>query len=94
MRTNMFGTQGYCTDEQRKQSLDHRCNHLDFKSCIDLSVGVKITCFYSDKVSLTNYTKDIASFMTWWTLNVLPMLNGFSGVDTIKFEIEGFNIIS
>jgi len=94
MRINVLNKEGMLTEEDRKAKLAHGCDHLTFETCLDLSEPIKIYSYGStDKVSLTNYSKDIASFITWWTIIVLTDLNGFSGFHNVRFEPIGFTVI-
>ena len=72
--------------EERKKKLEHYSAGYLFKSCIDLSEGVYI---YPD-----SYTSDdskllaaVAEFVAWWMCNIHSELNGFSGMDTIKWTV-------
>ena len=47
----------------------------------------------NNKISLQNYSKDVASFICWWTHFVKKDLNGFSGFSHVKFEPQGFDVI-
>jgi len=80
----------YITTEERKKKLTHMCNYFNFESCIDLSQGVKVTPILRGKdmveIPFNVIAQDIACFTAWWTMNILPTLNGFSGLDTIKWE--------
>jgi hypothetical protein len=42
MRINVLNKPGMLTDEDRKQPLEHGCDHFTFKSCLDLSEPVQI----------------------------------------------------
>lgn len=82
----------FISEEERKKPLKHMCAYFVFESCVDLSSGVKATPIVlnksDEKVGLDIVARDVASFSAWWTMNILPTLNGFSGVDTIKWEFE------
>lgn len=92
---NIFGGEGYLTDEQRKKPLQHGCEHLTFESCIDLSKPIRVIPYGNSKeCSLQQYSRDVASFFCWWTNNVHKDLNGFSGLHSAKFELVGFTIKS
>lgn len=81
----------YLTQEERKQPISHMCNYFTFKSCADLSQGVKITAItgnpkYKENPNLI--AQDVACFTCWWVLTFRENLNGFAGLDTIKWEVE------
>lgn len=83
------------TDEDRKAPLEHGCNHVTFKTCLDLSEPVKVIPYGNPKaISLKNYTEDVMSFTAWWVHFVRKDLNGFSGFSHVKFELVGFEIVT
>ena len=93
-RCNIFGRRELLTKEDRKQSLEHGCNHFRFESNIDLSNGIRVIPYGSSKVfSAEDYSKDLMIFMVWWTKNILEDLNGFSGFSNIKFEFVDFKLV-
>jgi hypothetical protein len=44
--------------------------------------------FYSVEV----YSRDVASFISYWNYFVAKDLNGFSGFSHVKFELVGFQL--
>lgn len=96
-KLNIFNQEGYLTDKQRKEPLEHICNHFIFKSNMDLSEKIKVIPIGWTEgeefklVWLERYTTDIAIFISWWTIHVWRDLNGFPGLSCIKFE-EFFDI--
>ena len=88
-RINILNKVGLLTSEDRKQPLEHGCIHSTFKTNIDLSQGVEIIPYGSAKMTLEQYSQDIASFMVWWTHFVMEDLNGFSGFSNVKFSLKG-----
>lgn len=94
MTTNILNYQGYIKDEDRKQKLEHGCEYFTFETCLDLSQPVKVIPYGSStEFSLNQYSRDVASFICWWTHFVKEHLNGFSGFSNVKFEPIGFKII-
>jgi len=92
-KINILNKVGMLTEEDRKQPLEHGCNHFTFKTCIDLSQPIKVIPYgVSKEQSFQAYSQDIASFMVWWTNFVMEDLNGFSGFSHVKFELEGFTL--
>ena len=78
------------TSEDRKAPLERGCNHFTFKTCLDLSEGIKVIPYGNPKkVSIDQYSQDVASFITWWTKCVMKDLNGFSGFSHVKFHLCG-----
>jgi len=80
---------GFLTKEERKNPIEHGCSHATFKAVADLSSGVTIKPYGDGK----NYTAqqmacDVAQFTMWWGRELHKRLNGFSGIDTIKWTIE------
>ena len=93
-RINILNKQGMLSNSDRKQPLIHSCSHFTFESCIDLSIGVKVTPFGNyDKYSINRYSQDLASFMCWWNHFVMKDLNGFSGFSQVNFELVGFTLV-
>ena len=91
---NILGKKGYLTDEERKQPLEHGCDYVTFKTCLDLSKPIQVIPYGRSKfLPLDLYSRDVASFICWWTNLVHKDLNGFSGFHSLKFELEGFNVI-
>jgi hypothetical protein len=82
----------YLTEAERKEKIIHNCEYYQFESCVDLSQGVKIKQIYYRDEDLTKthpekLAVDVAQFTIWWTYSFHKKLNGFSGIDTIKFEV-------
>lgn len=93
-RVNILNKQGMLTSEDRKEPLEHGCNAVTFKSCLDLSQGVKVIPYTnSGKISVHQYSQDLSAFMCWWEHLVKKDLNGFSGFSHIKFELVGFELV-
>lgn len=93
-KINILNKQGFLSDEDRKKPLEHGCEYFTFKSCIDLSKGVQVIPYGRQKVfSINDYSRDLASFITWWTKCVYEDLNGFSGFAHVDFEFVGFDLM-
>lgn len=93
-RINILNKEGFLTDEDRKQPLWHGCEWLTFDTCLDLSEPIIVKAYGSPReVSLDMYSRDVASFITWWSYFVKRDLNGFSGFYHTKFVPVGFKII-
>ncbi|MDD3875492.1 MAG: hypothetical protein PHT69_02665 [Bacteroidales bacterium] len=93
-KINILNKPGLLTNEDRKETLQHSCDYIEFTTCLDLSEPVKMRLYgTSNKISIQNYSKDIASFICWWTHFVQKDLNGFSGFYNVKFEPIGFEVI-
>jgi hypothetical protein len=93
-KINILNKVGMLTEEDRKAHLQHACNSLMFETCLDLSEPIKVIPYGNQKkVSLQEYSRDVASFICWWTHFVQKDLNGFSGFGHVKFEPVGFVII-
>jgi hypothetical protein len=81
-RLNFFSQEGYLTNKQRKEPLEHRCGYFTFTSCIDLSKGVTVT----GKGTQKQLTEACVSFGVWWGREIHRSLNGFSGTDTVSYD--------
>lgn len=94
-RINILNKPGMLTDVDRKQPLQHMCEHCNFETCLDLSEPIKVFVYGTRmELPVQLYTRDVASFISWWTENVLPDLNGFSGFHNIKFELQAFELVN
>ena len=93
-KINILNKVGLLTAEDRKEKLQHGCEHFTFETCLDLSEPIKVIPYGNEtKVSLQNYSRDIARFFCWWTHFVQKDLNGFSGFSNVKFEPVGFTVV-
>lgn len=93
-KINILNKQGMLTKEDRKHRLEHGCDHFTFETCLDLSEPVKVIPYgNASSYSLEDYSRDIASFICWWTHFVQKDLNGFSGFSHVKFVPVGFTLI-
>lgn len=94
MRINILNKQGMLSDDDRKQPLEHNCEHLWFQTCLDLSKPINVYPFGNTKeITVNQYSSDVASFFTWWTNFVHKDLSGFSGFSNVKFNLVGFKIV-
>lgn len=93
-KINILNKPGLLSQEDRKKPLQKGYDHIEFTTCLDLSEPVKMRLYgTSNKISIQNYAKDIASFICWWTYFVQRDLNGFSGFHKVKFEPQGFEVV-
>lgn len=92
---NILNYSGHITEDDRKQPLVRGCEWFTFSTCLDLSEPIKMTPYHcsSGKVCLRNYSSDIASFISWWTIFVHKDLNGFRGLHSVKFELVDCEIV-
>lgn len=76
---------GYMTEEERKQPFSYFTEGFQFETCVDFSLPVKVTPLgeYNKEMLCKAIASVTAHFMLW----VHPRLNGFSGVDTIRWNI-------
>jgi hypothetical protein len=93
-KINILNKVGLLTKEDRKAPLHHGCDYLQFETCLDLSEPVRVIPYgISKQITLQQYSKDVASFICWWTHFVQKDLNGFSGFSHVKFVPVGFEIV-
>lgn len=93
-KINILNKVGMLSKEDRKRPLTRRCEFFTFESCIDLSEGVKVIPYgNSKKYSSEVYSRDLASFISWWSYFVQKDLNGFSGFGSVNFEFVGFKLV-
>ena len=91
---NIFGREGMLTEEDRIKNLEHGCEHVTFVSCIDLSEPIRVIPHgLAEEISVEMYTRDLASFICWWTNTIMCDLIGFSGFNNKKFELVGFKLV-
>ena len=82
------------SSEDRKARLEHGCEYFTFKTCVDLTEPIIVTPYgNATKFSINSYSRDVASFICWWTNMVQIDLNGFSGFSNIEFKLVGFEIV-
>lgn len=80
----------YMTDEERAAPLVHYAEGLTF-SCDRLDLKTPVTVSHYNGPNFINHQRlatSMACFMAWWILNVHPRLNGFSGVDCIRWKFD------
>lgn len=96
MKTNILNKPGMLTDEDRKQPLEHGCNHFSFKTNLDLTEPIEVFPYGGVEggtvKTVDQYSQDVASFICWWTNFVMKDLNGFSGFSHVKFKLIGFTL--
>lgn len=91
---NILNKSGFLTDEDRKEPLERGCEYFTFKTNLDLSIPIKVIPHgIRNEYSIDQYSKDLASFISFWTHFIAKDLNGFSGFNNVKFELIGFKII-
>jgi len=80
----------YNTKEEKLQPIEHVCEWFRFKSTVDLRNGVEITpiVHYSEGIEVDRLMADVATFTAWWMLWIYPEINGFSGIDTVKWKLD------
>ena len=76
----------FFTDGDRKQRTISSYGSFTFEHCVDLTGGVIIhpPKEYNDEM----LAKAMTRFIGMFAVQTLPHLNGFSGFDTIQFEIK------
>jgi hypothetical protein len=93
-KINILNKLGFLTTEDRKEKLQHGCEHVTFETCLDLSQPIKVIPYGNSKeLSIQLYSRDVASFICWWTHFIQKDLNGFSGFHNVQFELVGFVIV-
>jgi hypothetical protein len=87
----------YYTDEERKRAWTYHATFYTFITKYDLSGGVIVKQDISDPRNTIDavikskpefLVRDVAEFIANFMLWHHPHLNGFSGMDTIKWTIE------
>jgi len=93
-KLNILNYAGFLSDEDRKQKFVRGCEHVTFETCLDLSCGVTVIPYgITKKLSVDQYSQDLASFIAYWTLMVNKDLNGFSGMSHVKFYLNGIELV-
>jgi hypothetical protein len=91
---NILNKEGLLSDEDRKEPLEHVGHYVNFQTNLDLTQPVKVTPWgNTDKITVNQYSQDLASFMVLWKHFVMEDLNGFPGFSHVKFELVGFKIV-
>ena len=75
----------YLTNEQRKQKYVYVVNRFTFETNCDLSDTVKVHHFRQGLEE--HLAQELGCFIGSWMLNIYPQLNGFPGLDTVKYEL-------
>lgn len=83
----------YLTKEQRKEKLVHSCDGFTFTSCVDLSIPIKVTAYTDSSTERAGrypglFAVAVANFTGWWIFAFHGKLNGFPGLDTLRFEFD------
>lgn len=90
---NILNKEGFLSDEDRKQPFVHGCNYFTFKTNLDLSEPIKVIPYgNSPYYSVDVYSRDVASFISYWNHFVSKDLNGFQGFSNVNFELVGFKL--
>ena len=90
---NILNKQVFLTEEDRKQPLVRGCEYFTFHTNLDLSIPIEIIPFgNATEYPLAVYSRDVASFISFWTNFVSGDLNGFGGFHNVKFIPVGFTI--
>lgn len=83
---------GFISDEDRKKPIIWRsiifvffCKHADL---LGAPVEVKLISNYKFINYKDEFMRDYMEFIFWWKDNIFSHLNGFSGIDCIKFEFD------
>lgn len=90
---NILNKSGMLTTTDRKEPLVHHTSSCIFTTCLDLSCGVKVTTFGNTDMTVSKYSTNVASFISYWTHFVSNDLNGFGGFSHVKFELVNFKIV-
>lgn len=91
---NILNKVGLLSDEDRKEPLEHGCEHFTFKTCLDLSKPIQVIPYGNYKeFPIELYSRDVATFIAFWIHFVSKDLNGFSGFHNVKFELVGFKVV-
>ena len=75
----------YLTQEERKQQCQDYYNGFTFDCIRDLSQPVVIT---GDIANTKRLCSAITNFIGMWMYSTHKNLNGFAGLDTIKYEFK------
>lgn len=81
----------YLTDEERKEDCTYTTNDNCFKFSFkrDLSGGVKVRAIYlEEELPRNKVAQAVAEFMLYWMLNTYEKLNGFAGIDCVKWDVH------
>jgi hypothetical protein len=89
---NILNKQGMLSELDRKEKLVRTCDFVSFETCLDLSKPIEMV-IYGKEISLNNYSRDVASFISWWNEYVNEDLNGFTGFHNVQFIPLNFKII-
>lgn len=79
----------YYTEKEREKAFVFDGEHFTFKTCNDLSHGIEVTpnAPINKEEQYNLLAIDISLFTLYWNENHRERLNGFSGLDTVKWKI-------
>lgn len=80
----------YLTNDERKEMCTHHGNYYTFHYIRDLSEDVQLYQKYTGRDVTTQKERlaaDVMQFTAMWMLDTFPRLNGFPGIDTVRFII-------
>lgn len=78
----------FYTEEERKNKINIIRNGFYFQTCYDLSEG--ITVYSNNKFNQEQYSQALSIFFGFWFREHFPKLNGFPGLDTVKYKFKNF----
>lgn len=83
----------FYTEEECKQEWVFDCEHFRFVTCRDLSKGVTVMPLvskvqYLDEELMNKLSNEISRFTFYWTFYHKGKLNGFSGLETVKWNCK------
>lgn len=83
----------YYTEEERKKEWTFECDNFTFKTCRDLSCGITVTprnpnLNYPIRELMNMLAQEISQFTFYWSFYHRGNLNGFSGLDTIIWNVN------
>lgn len=82
------------SDKERKEPFTRSVYWLSFSSVVDLSEPVVVTMIGTrTEISGNMLAREISAFTAWHVRNILPQLNGFSGYDTIQWNLSTLKIV-
>lgn len=80
----------YYTEKEREKVFVFEGDHFTFKTRYDLSHGIEVipNSRLNKEEQSSLLAIDISLFILYWNENHRERLNGFSGLDTVKWNIK------
>lgn len=88
----LFG-QGKINKEQGKENWTTTGEFLEFDTSLDFSKPIKVSSINGDEITISQYSRDLADFICYWSNNILVDLSVLPKFKDVQFEFVNFKLI-